>query len=121
MADGKPSFKTLFEQYIEAWNAHSLSEIGELLSPHVEVYFKGKQIADEYGEAMKKYYTDHWALSNSTITIKKVEEKPEENAVEVQMVDHAKEKLVSSKYIWAEIDGKWLQVKHEINDVVEAA
>lgn len=110
----KPSFKALFEEYATVYDKHDLDALAPYLSPNIEVHFKGQKVASGYGEEMKKHYTDHWARPNCKVTFKEIIELPEENGVQVKVIDHAENKLMTAKYLFANENGKWLQVKHDV-------
>jgi hypothetical protein len=62
---------------------------------------------------------EHWALPNAWVEIPELEEFG--SGVVVKVLDHARNHILGITYTYALQEGKWLQVKHEINTVTSAA
>jgi hypothetical protein len=113
-----PSFQALYKQYIEAFNAHSWEDVKACLSPDIEIYVRGKLSVKDDWDQLKKNYMEHWALPNAWVEIPELEEFA--SGVIVKVLDHARDHILGITYTYALQEGKWLQVKHEINTVTSA-
>lgn len=107
-------------EYLDAFNRHSLTDVFSHLSPDIALVFRGNTIHKGDRAASEKSYLEHWALPNARASvIGEVEEV--EDGVKVILVDHARNKQMRVRYVYALDEGtsKWLHVRHEIDDIVD--
>lgn len=112
------SFKALHEHYIESFNAHSWADVKACLSPGITIYVRGNLSLKDDWPQLEKDYRDHWAIPNARVITTELEEF--DRGVVVKLRDYARNYLLDVRYTYGLEDGKWLQVKHEINAVTSA-
>ncbi|KIM25300.1 hypothetical protein M408DRAFT_331241, partial [Serendipita vermifera MAFF 305830] len=104
---------------IKAFNAHSWEDVKACIAPDVEIYVRGKLDIKDNWEQLEKNYRTHWAMPNGYVDVLKLEEF--DHGVDVEILDRARQKVIDVRYTYAQQGGKWLQIKHEIDNIRDAA
>ncbi|CAG7854466.1 SubName: Full=Uncharacterized protein {ECO:0000313/EMBL:CCA77406.1} [Serendipita indica DSM 11827] len=114
----KPTFKTLWLEYLDAFNRHSLDDVFSYLSPNITLVIRGKTLPQDDRAATEKRYLEHWGLPDARISvIGDIEEV--EGGINVVLVDHARRKKMRVYYVYAFEGDKWVHIRHEIEDIVD--
>jgi ketosteroid isomerase-like protein len=110
----RPSFKSLFEDYLAAFNAHDISKVLSFLSPNLIATYKGRTTVNSAEEARKAYLA-HWARADGPITVHALVEC--EDGVDVALNDNEGFRT-SVRYRYAEEDGRWVHSRHDVGERV---
>jgi hypothetical protein len=119
------SFKELFEKYLKSFHDQSFEEVKSHFSQHIELWVRGKHVlqAPEQLDLIQKNYEDHWSLPNCRVTVESLEEwwdaDKKEGGVLTKIIDWPRAKLVDIKYTYTLEGDKWVQRRHDINEVVD--
>ena len=101
-----------YKAYLAAFNAKSLSEIKEHLSPECTAYFQGKLCA-ESREDMLPTYTAHWEKWPTPVELLDI--RAIESGVWTLLRDWDNRKDVEVEYIY---NDKNLQIRHNIKEPI---
>jgi hypothetical protein len=110
----RPSFTTLYEAYLAAFNTHSLADTLSYLSPNIEMVVRSKPM-NATRVMIEKAYTDHWAVLTRPIVALEIKEF--EEGVHCVLLDEDRGHIIKVVYWYAQEEGEWKHIKHEIVDV----
>jgi len=112
----QPSFVALFNDYLTAFNEHSLEKTLSFLSPSIVVYMGDKLVCSSHEEASRAYL-DHWSqLSHPVIVHARLEETEDGVVVVLDDVDRGRRATV--QYHFAQEGVEWLHIRHDVKEVV---
>lgn len=101
----KPSFKALFEEFLEQYNTQDLDNVQPYISPSIQFKSAGS-VKGSGASAVMTEFVSNWAQPNSKVTLKSIEELSGQDGVKV--VQGSSGGDTTYNYLYAKQGGRWV-------------